>query len=354
MLAKTQLDEIKEHLKKAQNPLFFFDNDNDGLCSFLILARYLGRGKGVAIKSSPDLNESYVRKLNELNPDYVFVLDKPLISDGFLEGVKNLNLPLVWIDHHGLGKSDEKNQIYYYDPLKPTKKVSKKDEIKSKPVTYLAWKLTGREEDEWLALIGCFSDGYLPEFSSDFAKKYPDFWQDVKSAFQGLYETDLGKIARIMSFGLKDRTSKVIQMLKFLLQVKFPFDIYADKGARGMLNRFKQINRKYEQLIERAKKFAKGKLLYFQYGGDLSLSADISNELFYLYPNKIIVVAYIKGTKANISIRGKNNVKELTLKAIENLEGATGGGHINATGAKIDLEDLPVFKERIEKLVNKS
>ena len=59
MLNLSQLKEIKEHLEKAQNPLFFFDNDNDGLCSFLLLRRFIDRGRGIAIKSFPDLNVSY-------------------------------------------------------------------------------------------------------------------------------------------------------------------------------------------------------------------------------------------------------------------------------------------------------
>ena len=45
MLTKKQVEDIKEHLEKAQNPIFFFDNDPDGLCSFLLMQRYLGRGK---------------------------------------------------------------------------------------------------------------------------------------------------------------------------------------------------------------------------------------------------------------------------------------------------------------------
>ena len=77
MLTEKQVKEIREHLEKAQAPIFFFDNDADGLASFLLLRRYINRGKGVAIKSFPDLNESYARKLYELKPDYVFVLDKP-------------------------------------------------------------------------------------------------------------------------------------------------------------------------------------------------------------------------------------------------------------------------------------
>ncbi|HUS50602.1 MAG TPA: hypothetical protein VMZ91_10585, partial [Candidatus Paceibacterota bacterium] len=64
------MEEIKEHLDKSQNPLFFFDNDVDGLCSFLLLQRYIGRGKGVPIKSFPEMTADYFRKINELNADY--------------------------------------------------------------------------------------------------------------------------------------------------------------------------------------------------------------------------------------------------------------------------------------------
>ena len=91
------------------------------------------------------------------------------------------------------------------------------------------------------------------------------------------------------------------------------------------------------------------KILFFQYGGDLSISSDLSNELSYKYPNKIIVVAYITGIKANISVRGKS-VRKKILKAIEGIEGATGGGHEDAVGAQIRVDDLEKFRERLEGL----
>src|SRR3989338_6406655 len=102
MLTEKQREEIKEHLERAQNPLFYYDNDADGLCSFILLRRFLGRGKGVAIRSFPDLNASYARKAQELKADYVFVLDKPVVSEEFAEEIDKLGLPLVWIDHHDI------------------------------------------------------------------------------------------------------------------------------------------------------------------------------------------------------------------------------------------------------------
>ena len=85
MLTEKQVAEIKSHLEKAQNPLFFFDNDQDGLCSFLLLQKFIERGKGVSIKSFPDLTEEYFRKVHELNADYIFILDKPIVSEKFWE-----------------------------------------------------------------------------------------------------------------------------------------------------------------------------------------------------------------------------------------------------------------------------
>jgi len=351
MLDNKQLDEIKEHLDKAQNPIFFFDNDADGLCSFLLLARAYGKGKGVAIKSFPSLDKSYARKLYELKPDYVFILDKPVVARDFFEEAINLNLPVVWIDHHEVDNNNIEG-IYCYNSMKGEKK-------SSEPVTYWCYQVAGKKEDLWLALIGCIGDNFLPEFVNEFKKEYPELLgSEIKTAFQALYKTEIGKITRILNFGLKDRTSNVIKMIKFLLKVSSPKEIL-DEDTK-IFSRFKQVDKKYQKLLEKVflsqketkDSKLKEKLIYFQYGGSLSLSGDIANELNYRFPDKIIVVAYISGDKANISLRGKN-VKEITLKAISGLQNATGGGHKDATGAKVSLEDLAEFKEKIESLVFK-
>ena len=107
MLAKKQLEEIRTHLEKAQNPVFYYDNDADGLCAFLLLRRFIGRGYGVAIRSYPDLNEQYLRKAEQLKADYIFILDKPVISKEFISAVDLMQIPIVWIDHHDMNNSDD-------------------------------------------------------------------------------------------------------------------------------------------------------------------------------------------------------------------------------------------------------
>jgi single-stranded DNA-specific DHH superfamily exonuclease len=344
MLTKKQIKEIREHLEKAQNPIFFFDNDPDGLCSFLLLRRYIGRGKGIAIKSFPEMTEEYFKKVSELNADYIFILDKPLVSSAFFEEVKKFNIPVVWIDHHNV-QAKVPEFVHYYNTFLNKYK-------KNEPVTYLCYKITNKKEDLWLALIGCLFDRFVPEFYSDFEKNYPDLSISSDDAFDILYRAQLGKIVKMIGFALKDRTTNVIQMIRFLISAKSPYEVLEETSKNHEMHfRFEQINKKYQKLIEKAKTVASdSRMLFFQYAGDLSISADLSNELSYLFPGKIIVVVYIKGIKASISARGKK-IRNILIKSINGLEGATGGGHEEAVGAQVRVEDLEKFRENIEREV---
>ena len=344
MLTDKQTKEIKEHLENAQNPLFFFDNDNDGLCSFLLLRRFLDRGKGVAIRSFPDLNKSYYRKVEELKPDYIFILDKPVVSKDFIEKAKENNIPVVWIDHHDT-EYIEDGYVNYYNPFLNDKTYE--------PVSSICQKITGNKEDIWLAVIGCISDCYIPDFYDEFEKKYPELGKsNPSSAFELLYKSEIGRISRILDFSLKDSTTNVVSMIKFMMNVQGPMDILEENTkTKQIMKKFNEIDNKYQSLVERARKLKEKKFIYFQYGGSLSLSANLANQLSFEFHEKIIVVSYINKDIANISIRGKGDIRKLTLDAISGIEGATGGGHKNATGAKMLVSYLPGFKEKIEKLI---
>ncbi len=350
MLTEKQIEEIRTHLEISQNPLFLFDNDNDGLTSFLLLKRFIGRGKGVAIKSYPELNASYFKRVSELNPDIIFILDKPEVSSEFFDKVKQYNIPIVWLDHHQIKKIKvkefKKQNINYYNPFLNDKT--------TEPVSYICYEITNKKEDVWLAVIGCVSDAFIPSFYEEFQKQYPELGKkNPSSAFDILYNSEIGKIARILDFSLKDKTTNVVNMMKFVAKVKNPYDILEENhNTEHILKRYNEINLKYQELIKKAKDNIINKIIYFQYGGNLSLSANISNQLMFEFPKKIIIVAYIKDDIANISLRGKN-VRKLTLEAIKDIPNATGGGHKNATGAKMPSAFLPKFKEKVEELINK-
>jgi single-stranded DNA-specific DHH superfamily exonuclease len=346
MLTERQVGEIKEHLGLAQNPVFFFDNDADGLCSFLLLQRYLGRGKGVPIKSFPELTKEYFRKVRELGADYIFVLDKPLISEDFFNEVKKTNIPLVWIDHHETEEAKIPSFVNYYNPFYNKKK-------SNEPVTALCYQITNRKEDLWIAVSGCISDKFVPDFYPDFIKQYPNLSVNSDNAFEIYYRSEIGKISRIFGCSLMDKTTNVINMLWLLMRAKNPYEVLNEDGKNFFMHkRFQEIKNKTDRYIQEASsQITNSKLLFFKYGGTMSLSADISNELSYLFPDKLIVIAYLSGIKINISARGKK-IKKILLESISDLNGATGGGHEDAVGATIKIEDLEKFKQKIQEIVN--
>lgn len=347
MLSDKQILEIREHLEKAQNPVFFFDNDQDGLCSFLLLKRFLEKGKGVPIRSFPSLDKDYFRKVSEFNSDYVFILDKPVVSEQFFEEVEKLNLPIVWIDHHEIPELKIPEFVNYYNPLFSGDK-------SNEPITNICYRITKRKEDLWLAVAGCVADKFIPDFYNDFKKTFPDLCvkEKVEDAFKILYDSQIGKISRMFGFGLKDRTTNVIHTLKFLIKAKSPYDVIEESKENKVLHdRFNYLFPKYEKLLKKAVSLvSESKLLFFQYGGDLSISSDLANELIYLFPKKIIVVAYVSGAKINLSVRGKN-IREKVLKSLEGLNNAHGGGHEDAVGANVRVEDLELFRKNLTGLI---
>jgi len=280
----------------------------------------------------------------ELNADYIFILDKPLVSGEFLKEVEQVNIPVVWIDHHEIQEEIPKF-VNYYNPLLNREK-------SEEPVTALCYQVTQRKEDLWLAVIGCVYDRFFPDFYSDFKKNYPDLAGNYKKAWDVYYGPGLGKIARILGAGLKDKTSDVINMLRFLMKIKSPYEILEENSkSYSVYKRFKEIDKKYNKLLEKAIYSASSeKIIFFKYSGDLSISSDLSNGLMYKFPEKIIVVGYVSGDKINVSVRGKK-IKEIISKIIEDLEDATGGGHEDAVGLRIKKDDWEIFKKRVEELV---
>ncbi len=339
MLTEKQVGEIKEHLERAQNPVFFFDNDCDGLCSFLLLERFIGRGRGVAAKTFPNLDVSLFRRVKELSADYIFILDKPNVSEDFFSEAKENNVPVVWIDHHETATKVPK-EVFYFNSFYSGSK-------KGEPTTALCYDISKRKEDLWIAIVGCISDSFMPDYYKNFLKEFPDLTVKTSEPFKVLFGSTIGKIARMLDAGLMDTTTNVVNMLRFLMKARSPFEILEENSkTAAMQEKFEVLEKKRKKLVDKAvdEMDKKKNYLYFEYSGDTSMSADLSNELYYLFPKKYIIVVYSKGSRANISLRGKN-VKEKILNVVSKLSGATGGGHTDAAGAQVSVEDLQKFKE---------
>jgi len=345
MLTKKQIQEIREHLENSKNPVFFYDSDADGLASFVLLAKWIGREKGIVAKSFDENWKIYLKKIKEFGSDYVFILDKPQINKDFIDGVKEMSLPLVAIDHHELAKPDIK---FYYN----TFDVSRKTE----PVSYICYEITKQKKDMWVSVVGCIGDCFIPKFLKEFQKQNPDLINcKYKNAFDIYYKCKIGELVKIFNYGLKDTTTNVVRMTNFLINANFPSEIMEENNhTKSFLEKYRQIENILDKLFLKAKEKIHKNILFFVYSGEMSLSQHLADRLVYEYPKKVIVVGYKNENKAKIkfSLRGKIDIREVVLEAIKKFQDATGGGHKNSAGLQISSKDIEKLKKFLEEKIN--
>ena len=338
MLTLKQVALLRNELKTAQRPLFFYDDDPDGLTSFLLLYKVYREGRGVIVKSSSKLEKPMLGKDEEQKPDKIFVLDVPVIDQEFAAGV---HVPIFWIDHH---QPLQVKNVQYFNPRV-------KDPDIYIPTSRMAYQISTRHEDLWIAAVGCFGDYYLPDFLREFLERYPALLPKALPLPEILYQTPVGKLVRIFSFLLKGKTTEVYKCIKILTRIASPDEILQQSTPAGkyLFQRFEQINQRYEPLIERARQQAtKSKVLLFHYQEDeWSFTADLANELAAAYQKKVIIIAREKGGEMKCSLRAQFPILPALEKALVGIDGF-GGGHPNACGMVIKKPDWERFLQRFK------
>ncbi len=339
MLTPLQIAFLREELATAKNPLFFHDDDADGLCSFLLLYRIQREGRGFIFKYGPSLNAQHLRKVQELNPDKIFVLDIPLIEQEFIDQAKR---PIFWIDHH---QPVERSNVHYFNPRL-------KEPDAYVPTTMMAWQVSQRNEDLWIAAAGCLADWYVPDFLEEFIQKYPHLLSRKSDLPTMLYQEPIGTLVKVFFFLPKGPPSDVRNSLAVLSRLQHPDEILQQTTAQGkyLWKRFQDINQRYETLLKEARKeVGKGKLLLFAYSEQhWSFTANLANELGALYPEKIVIIARKKSGEWKCSLRAQVAIAPAVEKALVGVQGY-GGGHPTACGAVIKEEDWEQFLQNFKR-----
>ncbi len=341
MLGDKEIKQIREELDNCKNPLFFFHDDPDGLCSFLLFYRYIREGHGIVFKAKPGLGTMFLRKVKEYMPDKIFILDIPLVDQEFIDGA---GVPVIWIDHHG---PYERNNVKYFNPRV-------KDKSDGTPVTRICYEVV--KQDMWIAAVGCIGDWFVPDFFDEFKKKYKGFVDEgLKEPGEIYFESKLGKLVRVFSYILKGKTGDAIKCFKIMTRINEPDEILEQKSSKGkfIYKKFDKINKEYVELLKDAVKDAdKGKILVYIYDKDrMSFTGDLSNELIHRYPDKIVIVGREKSGEIRMSLRSTKEVLPPVIeKALIGIEGY-GGGHEHACGANVKKEDFDRFVDSIREQI---
>ena len=327
----------RDELDNSQEPLFLFDDDCDGLCSFLQMYRYKKEGKFQIVKGRPTVDSRYVSKVEEHVPDKVFILDMPQVEQEFIDSARMNGADVVWIDHH---MPLERDHVKHFNPR------YKGD---SMPTSQMCYEIV--KQDEWIAAVGTVSDWFWNDFLKEYAGKHPHLLSPkTKSPEQALFDSKLGTVARIMSFNMKGKVSEVMKSIRALLQVNSPEEILEQESDNGKLiyAKFEKIDLIYQKLLgEAMQKKSKDEILLFIYSDDdWSLTKDLSNELLYRNPEKVVIIGREKNGEAKMSIRARDYILQpIVEKALIGVEGY-GGGHEHACGSNVKSHDLKRFLEQ--------
>ena len=341
MLTKKEVNKLRQALKSCKRPIFFFDDDPDGLASFLLLYKYIREGQGHPVKAQPRITKNtFARKVEEYEADCVFVLDIAMVDQDFVDAVK---VPVYWIDHHEI---QDISGVEYFNALKSGENI---------PTSALCWQVVQDENisDLWIAVTGCVGDWYVPAFAEILEQAYPGLMPDTADTPQrALYESEIGKLVKVFSFIMKGTTSNVKDLIKIMTRIKNPYEILGQKTSQGkfLYKHYKKINDLYEELLKEALQTKpKGKIVEFVYtDAKISLTKDMANEMLYKFKDKVIILAREKSGYMKCSLRApkKINLLNKMKKAMQGIDGYF-GGHKQACGANINQLDFKKFVKQL-------
>ncbi|MCK5283336.1 MAG: hypothetical protein KAK00_08070 [Nanoarchaeota archaeon] len=339
-LTEKEIERIREELTNCQRPIFLFHDDADGLCSFLLLYRYIKEGIGIVIKSKPCVDKKFAKKVIDYEADKVFILDIAIVKQEFVDEVRR---PVIWIDHHEPKKLDN---VLYFNP-----RLHKKDIVY--PATNICYDIV--QQDLWIAMAGCIGDWHIPYFRGEFCEQYPGLIDEsITNPGQALFESKIGKLANIFNFMLKGTTSEAMKCVKVLTRINSPYEILNQETGQGrfVYKRFEKINSMYLTALDDVKKKVKKKdrfIVYTYQDDKMSFTGELSNEILHTYPDKIIIIAREKSGEMRMSLRSKGVIlPPIINKALVNVSGY-GGGHEYACGACVKKEDFERFVDNLRK-----
>ncbi len=343
MISKGQYSRILDELDNCKRPLYFFHDDSDGLCSFLLLYRYKREGKGVCVKSQPRVDSRFFKVVREYLPDKIFILDLAILEQDFVDEFRDI--PIVWVDHHNPIRIPG---VKYFNPRA-------EDPADITCVSHHCYKVIEdhRPEDVWIAASGIIGDWQLTDVTEEFSKKYPDLLpSSIDRPEKALFDSPFSKVIKIMNFVLKGRTQDVMKCVKIFTRVDSPYELLegSTPQSKYILKRFESINEMYEKLLSFAmEQVSNDSLLVVTYEEDaMSFTGELSNELLYRFPDKVILVAREKSGEMKCSLRTSPGLNLPTAigKALDGVDGY-GGGHEYACGSCVKVEDFPRFVKQL-------
>ncbi|MFA4820376.1 MAG: DHHA1 domain-containing protein [Candidatus Aenigmatarchaeota archaeon] len=350
-----------EKIKPTDEIVVIFNNDGDGICSCVLLNKFLektGRKKPYIIPQPMPMDKNIIQRIQTTVPNKLIFLD--IAVDQQQNVLKKLGsiCDIMIVDHHQVFKDMNRQQtdasshhtsaLVHYNP-----RIETHDTYRS--TSYCVYKICSKIIDMsdllWIAGVGMVSD-YNLEDSKDLVKEL----KKIYSLEEPLYGTKLGRIADMITSTRATNILSCEQMVGVLENTNFE-DFEKARNADKMVesqkiieNEITDILADYEHKMERS-----GKIIFYNIKSKFNLGSSISTKISENVQKDLVVVYERSGNRIKISARNqaKNiNAGKVMQRASKEV-GGSGGGHEAAAGATFPAVEWDRFKDILIKMVNK-
>ena len=331
-----------ERITHASRPLVFYDDDADGLTSYLLIHKKNPDAIGIRCGRGPEVDGEFARKIHENQPDLVVIVDKPRVSDAFFSAYTT---PTLWLDHHDPSAYQRRGHVTYLNPRIH-------DDADDRPTSFWVWKSLGGPV--WLAAVGTTADWH-DSMLEELRAHHPELLAGARGVQGALYRSPLGELVRMFNFSLKGSSKHVQGCVNTLKKIDSPKELLTASTPRGRFihKHVKPILAEYEEQLRIAQQTRAQQGVYVHVFGPYknSLVAEVANELLISRKTPIIIVGRRIGGEVKFSMRSHaRDLPPIVEKALQGVEGY-GGGHREACGGSIVERDWDRFVTQVREQV---
>lgn len=347
-------------IKPSDKVVIVHGHDCDSICSaaivFKLLTSFNIKPQFVISELNFTIGNNTIEKIEKMKPSYVIVVDIADISEKLDELKRGRNV--LVIDHH---MPKGYTGIFYSNPRLYDAKIYL-------PATYIAYKIyenfSNVKEIVWIAGIGVLADNGI-KFCNDLKVKikslYPDLVDDVELIDEKLFESSLlGKLTKIVdSAQIINGVEGSILALNALLKANSYREILEGKFSESekLLKLYKKSEDEFNRLVNdfnKNKKELRGKIIIYEIESKFDFKSSLSSYLGKFFDDKIIIIYQKDGEFCNISFRRGRKVdidlNKLAKESVTGIPKSSGGGHPQASGARVPRKYLNEFFENVQNL----
>lgn len=327
--------------------------DPDGVSSGVILWKLIEklRGRPPDLRANQESGEvalipETIQKCREKGITHIVSTDLVLDENtATIHAAANF-AKLCIIDHHKLYSDVNSERIVMIKPQMVYEGVDPSQVCAAIFCYHIAKELVDVQDLDWIAAIGIIGDMGTPtwkEFLQKTAERH-------SIPLQGdIFKTPFGLAAASISSAEAQDIANVEKCFNILKNAKGVQDVLDSEIAELREAVEEEISYWVDNAEGKAEFFGPQRLIWYEVAPKYNIKSQIGSFLSLKYPDRAIVSVHIRDDKAYVSARCRDGraMNDLLEKATQDIDGASGGGHVPAAGATVPAGKLEEFKKKV-------